>query len=341
MSTLILTTLILAMSVPGLATAQQAGSLPSSSDAQSTGGVILVTNRDDDTVTLIDGLTLEIVATLDVGQSPHEVVAAPAGGLAYVSSYDRADADEDSISVSVVDVRDRSIQKNLHIPGRRGLHGIALSPDGSRLWLSAENDQSVLEVDASTGQLIREFPTGGEWTHVVERSKDGRTLYAADMARGEVAFINRADASVQVNHSGPGAEGMALSPDGATLWVAKREADSLAILDAGTGRRVAAVSTEGDFPVKIRFSPDGAEVWVTNNRGNSLAVIDTATRQVTRVVPLPTQPLGVNFSEDGKRVFVSAPRTDQLLVLDRASGALERRISVGGSPDGVAWVRIR
>lgn len=305
---------------------------------QETGATILVTNRADASVSLIDARTFEVVAELPVGDGPHEVALDRARGLAYVASYDQGDAVEDSVSVSVVDVPNRLVVRNLYVPGRRALHGIVLSADGSRLWLSAENEQEVLELDTETGEVLARFHTGGQWTHVVEAARDGTILYAADMARGEVAFIDRETAGVRVVHSGDGAEGLDLSPDGSELWVANRAENTVSVLDAETGERIATIPVQGDFPVKLRFAPDGSEVWVTNNRSNALAVISATTRSLLRLVDLPTQPLGIGFSSDASTVLVSAPRLDQLLVLDRASGRLLERIEVGGSPDGIAWL---
>ena len=53
----------------------------------SSGGYLLVADKEKDTLFLINAQTLEIENSVAVGRGPHEVAVAPALGRAYVSNY--------------------------------------------------------------------------------------------------------------------------------------------------------------------------------------------------------------------------------------------------------------
>lgn len=120
------------------------------------------------------------------------------------------------------------------------------------------------------------------------------------------------------------------------LFITLQQADSVAVVDAATGARLASISVPG-HPAGIALSPDGTRAYVTSPDGPSLAVIDTVARRVVRTVPLPgAGPLGVTVSPDGASIYVADWYSKSVLNVNAETGAQMRRIEAGQSPSGLA-----
>jgi DNA-binding beta-propeller fold protein YncE len=65
------------------------------------------------------------------------------------------------------------------IKGIEANHGIAVSPDGSRIYVSVESVEKVLNVvDGKTLQVIKRIPLSGV-ANLIDMTPDGRWLYVA------------------------------------------------------------------------------------------------------------------------------------------------------------------
>ncbi len=60
---------------------------------------------------------------------------------------------------------------------------------------------------------------------------------------------------------------------------------------------------------------------------NSVAVLDTATKQVMKIIPIPTGPHGLVMTPDGKRVYAN---------IDASTDEVIACIDVGSMPHGLA-----
>ena len=92
---------------------------------------IFVLNKQSDTLTIIDAASLEVSATIEVGQQPHELAVVPDGGKAYVSNVGEN-------SISVVDLNGRSETKKITTPDFSFPHGIAFTPDSKIAVVTSE-----------------------------------------------------------------------------------------------------------------------------------------------------------------------------------------------------------
>src|SRR5580693_5957096 len=67
--------------------------------AQTPSPALLVLEKSDNTLAIVDPASFEILARVPAGQDPHEIVASPDGKLAYISNYGGSDSTLDTISV--------------------------------------------------------------------------------------------------------------------------------------------------------------------------------------------------------------------------------------------------
>jgi len=223
-------------------------------------------------------------------------------------------------------------------------HGLALSRDGSRLWVTCEEPgpSAVLELDARSGRILERWETGQRQTHMVVPSPDERRLYATSMRSGTLTVIDRDTGRRVVVPTGDGAADVAVAPDGREVWVANEMAHTLSILDARTRRVAATLETPGRQPVRVVFTPDGRQAWVPLHADDAVAVYDVATRALLGVVALPPAermgPIGLLMAPDGRRAYLAHMGADWVAVLDVPGRRLLRTFATGPGPDGLALV---
>ena len=103
--------------------------------------------------------------------------------------------------------------------------------------------------------------------------------------------------------------GVAVSPDGSSVWVTNFGDGTVSQIDTATSTVVGSPITVGASPQLVAVSPDGKSVWVTNfgdgTIDGTVSQIDTASDTVVHTITLGTHPVGVAVSPDGSSVWVT------------------------------------
>ena len=132
---------------------------------------------------------------------------------------------------------------------------------------------------------------------------------------------------------GANAQDVALSPDGARLYVTNSGSNGVSVIDVATnqiiGTAAASVSAMG-----IRLKPDGTRAYVTGS--GSVFVVDTATLGVIATIPVGSTPAGLDITPDGSHVYVANRGTDNVSVISTATNTVVATVVVGDLPTRVA-----
>ncbi len=162
-----------------------------------------------------------------------------------------------------------------------------MSRDGSLVWVTAEEERVVLEVNTQSGQIERRWGTSGYRSHMVTATPDDRKLYVANLDDGTVSVIDRAAGTTSLIAAGGGPEGIDISPSGAEVWVTSRDDGTVAMIDtrtddvverfaAGwtTGRRAASKAREASgAPLKPRTHVRACRGTRSTRRSGSLCIL--------------------------------------------------------------------
>ena len=98
------------------------------------GDLLVVVNKSAASASLVDPSTLEVVATLPTGHGPHEAAASPDGRTVYIADY--GTRDEPGKTITVLNVRERKVVATFDLGEYTRPHGIEVSSDGSRVWVT-------------------------------------------------------------------------------------------------------------------------------------------------------------------------------------------------------------
>ena len=148
----------------------------------------------------------------------------------------------------------------------------------------------------------------------VVASKDGKTLFVACVDAKQVAAVDAAGHKVLRSVAVPAEpSGMALSPDGAKLYVTCAAPKSTVCVIDTASLQVTGSIPAGHTATGLAVTPDGKRLYVCNRFNNDVSVIDLAGgKEIARVAAV-RDPCGAVATPDGKSVFVI-----NLLPLDRS-----------------------
>src|SRR3984957_1201003 len=306
---------------------------------------VVVACKSEFQLALVDPATEKVLVKLPTGLGPHEVAVSPDGRTAYVSNFGRYSVypagdtahDKAGNTITVVDLLERKVKATFDLGTHTGPHGMTVSHDGKLVWLTTETPQAVLEIDSATGKILHAWNTTQQRSHMIVATPNETKFYVTNTVSGSVSVIDRSTGEVKVVATGPGTEGIAISPDGKEVWAASGLDDKISIISTATDAIVAAFPSGGKGPKRMDFTPDGTQVWVTNPASNQATVFDARARELLASLTLSKSPSGVYISSDGRRAYIKNANANEFTFIGAASRKVLTAMAIGTDPDGVAW----
>jgi YVTN family beta-propeller protein len=312
------------------------GSSPAANAAQPAAASyrILVTNERSGTLSVIDGASRTLIATVPLGKRPRGLKLSPDHKLLYVAlsgspiagpgvdASKLPPADKGADGIGVVDLTTLKLVKVLR--GISDPEQLAVSADGKRLYVASEDTGRGIVIDAVTGQTLASLAVGGE-PEGVTLSPDGRFVYMTSEEDHQVAVIdtavNKVVATFEVGQRPRFTE---FSDDGAMAFVSGENDGTITVADAKTHKVLRTIKLQGDLtrPVGMAISHDGKRLYTVTGRGKMLLSVDIATGKVLTQVEVGPRPWGVALSPDGKTLFTANGSSNDVSVVDGPWGLI-------------------
>ena len=327
-----------------VAAATVAGPEARAADPVAAGGLLLVVNKGDHTLGIIDPVAGRQVATVkQSGSTGHEVVASPDGKTAYVPIYGDAGVGRpgsDGRTMDVIDIASRRRVGTIDFGGPQRPHCAAFGPDG-RLYVTAEITHSIKVVDPRSNTVVDTLPTDQKESHMLVLSSDGRTAYASNVGAGTVSVIDVPTKKVTaVVTVAARAQRLALSTDGRWLFTADQDNPRLAVVDTKTNKLAPGVPLPG-VAYGTAPTPDGRYLVMALPGLNQVGVLDLKSMEVVRTFDVPKAPQEVLVRPDGRVAYVSCDQSGQVAEIDLVEWKVARLIAAGPMADGLAWAARR
>jgi len=314
--------------------------------AQTPSPALVVLEKRDRALVIVDPATLKIAGRVPAGPDPHEVECSPDGRRAYISNYG---GDGSLHTISVVDLDAQKALPAIDLGALRSPHGLAFV--GGKLYFTVESNKVVGRVDPATQAVDWLMGTGQDGTHMVVVSPALDRVFTSNVSSGTISIFEQVERTARnfgttwrlTNvAAGRGAEGFDLAPDGKTIWTANAQDGTVTVIDVAAKKATEtfAIPVRGN---RLKFTRDGGRVLVSGSPSGStranLVILDVASHQVVKSFDFGGASAGILVLPDGSRAFIAVSEGDKVVGVDLQKLQIVGEIATGHEPDGLAWAQ--
>jgi YVTN family beta-propeller protein len=303
--------------------------------ASTPANALLVLAKSDNTLAIVDPVTLKVVARMPSGPDPHEVVASSDGKFAYVSNYGGGAYN----TITVIDLVAQKTLAPIDLGPLRGPHGLVFV--GGKLWFTAEAAKVIGSYDPVAQKVDLVIGTGQDRTHMIFVSDDLKRIVTSNVSSATMTIIDQRAGGGRgpggpppgmPGGRGPGGPPPGMGGGGGPGGPGGR-GGPMGAPGGDWGETVVAVGRGAEgFDV----SPDGKEIWAANAQDGTVSIVDLTAKKVSQT--LDANVSGANrlkFTPDGKLVFVSTLGGSDLTILDAAARKVVKRVNIGHGAAGI------
>lgn len=308
-------------------------------------GVLLVANKGEHTLGIVDPETGKQLATVaEDAVTGHEVIASPNGRTAYVPIYGNSGVGKpgtDGQKILAIDIGTRKVTGVLEFPHGVRPHCPMFGPRNGLLYVTTELDHTISIIDPKTFKVIGTIPTGQPESHMLAISHDGRRGYTANVGPGTVSVLDMAKKkTIAIIPISKETQRIAVAMDDSMAFTSDQTKPQLAVIDTKTQKVKTWVALPGTG-YGTAPTHDGRWLVVAVPGVHQVAVVDLQTMKVAKTLDVPRSPQEVLISPDGKTAYVSCDSSHQIAAIDTASWKVAALIDVGKGADGLAWAGAR
>ena len=313
------------------------------SAAERTSGLLLVANKGDQTLSIVDPQSGKQLAAVPVGgKTGHEVAASPDGRTAWVPIYGDSGVGQpgtDGQMISVIDLESRKRIALLDLGRPSRPHCPQFGSKNGLLYVTAELTKAIDVIDPSTQTILSSIPTGAPESHMMVISGDGTRAYTANVGPGTVSVIDlqhgKVVTTIPVSKS---VQRIAISPDGRWVFTADQTKPQLAMIDTDDNSVKKWIPLP-DLGYGMAPTTDGTKLIVAHPSSASVSIVNLLTMKVETTIHVPPSPQEVLIQPGNSVAYVSCDRSKQVAVIDLPGKKLEKLIDVGSGADGLAWAQ--
>jgi YVTN family beta-propeller protein len=302
---------------------------------------VLQTNAAGDNIHVIDPTTNQVVGTIEDIEVPHGVAIAPDGSRIYVTN-------ESLITLDVVDARTLKVFKRIPLSGRP--NNVDVSKDGGHVYVGiAQAPGAVDVIDTASLSNVKSIPVKGA-IHNVYVTPDGRYAVAGSIPASTINVIDTASNTLAWTLTlSAGIRPMAFTrnADGSTkeIVVQLSEFHGFAMVDFASRKEVKRVTLpdpagaeketqgiQGAPAHGLAITPDGKTLWVTSKYYGYVAAYSLPDCRLLKVVPVGSHPEWLTIPPGGTSLYVAIAGNDTTVVVDLGTMKVVKIIPVGAVP---------
>ena len=304
-------------------------------------GVLLVANKGDQTLGIIDPESGKQVATVaEGGITGHEVIASPNGRFAYVPIYGNSGVGKpgtDGSNMIAIDIAARKVVGNLDFGHGVRPHCPQFGPKDGLLYVSTELDNAITVIDPHSMKVVASIPTAKPESHMFSITRDGKYGFTTNVGSGTVSVLDmQGHKTIDVISVAPVVQRISLSVDDRMAFTSDQSKPQLAVIDTQSHKVTSWVPLPGTG-YGTAPTPDGKWLVIAMPGAKQVGVVNLKTMKVEHTIDVPAAPQEVLIRPDGAVAYVSCDASHKVAEIQTSNWTVSRLIDAGPGADGLAW----
>jgi len=306
-------------------------------------GLLLVANKGDQSLSIIDAGSGEQLATVpEGGVTGHEVVASPDGRFAYVPIYGNSGVGRpgtDGQRIAVIDLATKKVTGEVDFGHGVRPHCAVFGPKSGLLYVTTELENSISIIDPQTLKVVGSIPTGQAESHMLAITHDERRAYTTNVGLGTISVLDlKTRKSIAVIPVASNVQRISLSVDDKLVFTSDQTKPELVVIDTQTNAVKNRVVLPG-IGYGSAATKDGRWLVIALAKANKVAVVDLAAMSVVQTIDVPSAPQFVLIPPDNKFAYVSCDQSGRVAMINLSTWKVEKLIEAGKGADGLAWAQ--
>ena len=297
------------------------------------GEVAYVSNEKDNTLSVIDLDSFEVIETVEVGKRPRGITLSKDRSKLYICA-------SDSDAVQVMDLSTHEIIKML--PSGEDPEQFALHPNDKHLYIANEDDALVTVVDTESNLVLAQIDVGIE-PEGMAVSPLGDVAVNTSETTNMVHWIDTKDWVIIDNtliDQRP--RHVEFTKEGDILWASSEIGGTVSVIDVASRTimqkinfKIRGVHPDKVQPVGVKLSSDGKYAYVALGPANHVAVVNAKTYEVEDYILVGRRVWHLEFNADESLLLSTNGVSGDVSVIDIAKHKAIKTIKVGRYPWGV------
>ena len=298
---------------------------------------IVALSHSDHTAYEVDPVSGKIVNKFTAVNEPHEGIASADGKTFYA-------AVPNGPHVVIIEAATFKEKGKIESPfftssrpnGSSSPHGIALTTDGSKLYVGLENADvpGIVVYDTRANKVLRKIDVVLRGGHFLAIQPGTDKLYYPMREDNRLLVIDtRTDQISKILQLDGGPVGVGFAPNG-EVWIHNDNDGAVTVIDGKTDTIITSLKGLGKGAGRMAVSADGKWAASTHSGSQDVAIIDATKKAVASVVTIGRGPGFPVFSPDSTKLYVMNSGEGDVCVIDLKTMQVTARHKVGVNPFG-------
>lgn len=304
---------------------------------------IYFTANEGGSISKIDAVTNEVIETIKVEGSVHNVQISPDGKVLGAVLVPNVGGGHSHGSMKMngkalfYNVHTNELIKEVEV-GAHPAH-IVFTGNNKYALVTNNEDNNISIIDLASYRVTQTISTGNG-PHGFRISADSKHAYIANMGEDTVSVIDlenmKEDRKIKV---GPTPVTTGVTSDGKILVSTLNSENALAIVDLTTDQTELIQVDEG--PAQVYIQSDNKYAFVANQGtaekpSNTVSKVDIETKKVVATIEVGKGAHGVVTSDDNQFVYVTNMFDNTVSVIDNKENKVIATVNVGEVPNGIS-----
>ena len=278
------------------------GSSPVSIAVDRISGKVYVANSGDGTVSVLDGVTDALLATIPVGANPYSIAANPVTQKIFVSrTY--------SDLLTVIDAPTNAV--TTYKIGAADL--LSVNTRTNEVYGVGYEGGTVANLSLPSGAVRKQSVGMHAWGLALDEASG--TLYSGRTGAAHIAALQIATNTLTLLPTGTIPCAIAIDNARHEIYVVDYGDNTVTVLNSLSGRSLATIPV-GNSPEAIALDPARHLAFVANTHGNTVSVLDEISHRVIATLKTSKAPYGLAFNPVSGKLHVATLSDGAFSILD-------------------------